>query len=354
MAYNVNSFGKYYDGDNKQRINLSSFALDVINDDMTVFNNPKKTNFINRIIVNYCFDADASIHFALEKEKQRLTTALSSLNEKEKNLALTDLLRCKEKELVNRAKSYESGECCSFRLWQEVVDFLTEPASECEEYRYYKKIGQYLKAIIEEYCAKPFAERELIYFADKVNVIETAVREKRKISVVTAGGDCYTVSPYGIFRDDKSLYNYLVGYSVKYGSDEPMRPMSMRISAGNEFKLCSKRQTFSLNACEKNNLKALLKKRGVQYMVGEEEIIRVVLTETGVGFYNRQLYLRPTVTEIQNGNEYIFNCTPFQAEAYFVKFGKEAYVKEPESLREKMKNKYLDAYNSYREKEHRV
>lgn len=351
MAYNVNSFGKYYDGDNKQRINLSSFALDIINDDMAVFNNSKKTNFVNRIIVNYCFDADASIHFALEKEKQRLVTALSALKEKEKNLALNDLLKHKEKELVNLANSYESGECCSFRLWQEVVDFLTEPTSECEEYRYYKKIGHYLKAIIEEYCAKPFAERELIYYADKVEIIETAIREKRKISVVTAGGECYIVYPYGIIRDNKSMYNYLAGYSVKYGSDEPMHPMSVRISANNEFRLCSKRQTFCLNASEKNNLKTLIKKRGIQYMVGEEERICVVLTEIGVKYYNRLLHLRPSVTERHGNNEYVFNCTPFQAEAYFTKFGKEAYIKEPESLRVKMKNKYLDAYNSYCEKE---
>lgn len=352
MIYKRDSFpNTSFGGDNKQRINLSTFALDTINDDMIAFNNPKKTNFINRIIINFCQNADASIHFALENERARLENALSKVKDPNKNIIINELLKNKEEELQKKAEAYEKGESCLFRLQNEVADFLTGPKYECKEYKYYKNIGCYLKGVIEEYCTKPFVERELIYFADKVAVIENAIKENRKIIAETSRNICFTVYPYGIVRDRKSMYNYLVGYSVRHGTDEEMRPMSMRISGDINFELAPKRQSFCMNKAERKKLEDLINARGVQFLLGEEEEIHVVLTEAGVKQFNRQLHLRPVVTEIRENNEYVFKCSPLQAQIYFMKSGKEAYIKEPEYLRERMKNIYLEAYESYCDKE---
>ena len=38
--------------------------------------------------------------------------------------------------------------------------------------------------------------------------------------------------------------------------------------------------------------------------------------------------------------EYMFNCTPFQAQAYFLKFCGEAKVVEPQSLRDTFAQEY--------------
>ena len=86
-------------------------------------------------------------------------------------------------------------------------------------------------------------------------------------------------------------------------------------------------------------------------MVGEEDEIHVILSETGIKQYNRQLHLRPTVSEIRNGNEYVFRCTLLQAEVYFMRLGKEARVIAPERLVEKMKENYRCGYNLYSGKE---
>lgn len=348
MAYTPKCFDKAFDGDNKQRINLSDFACVVINEDMIAFNNTKKTNFINRIIKNYIYEADASIHFALEKEKAILESALKKLDKEAQNSAIEALLKYKEKELIMKANSYERGSSCAYRLWEDTVQYLTNTSEECREADYYKnKIGAYLKAVIEEYCEKPYIERERIYFAEKVEIIETAIKEKRRLTVIASDGNRYTVYPYGIVSDQKSMYNYLIGYSRAYESDEEMRPMSMRISANNEFKLT--KQNYHLNYAEKKELESLVKTRGVQFLLGQEEEIHVILTEAGIIQYNRQLHLRPPVAEIREGNEYIFHCTPLQAEIYFMRLGKEAYVSKPLYLNERIKNRFREAYDLYSE-----
>ena len=340
------AFSTDKDIDNKQRINLSAFALETINEDMIAFGNPKNTTIINTIILNGIRNELASIHSALEKEQTKLEATLLDLriDEREKDEVIRYLVKQKKKELLEHAESYESGESRSIRLQNEVIDYLVGNIPGCMEGGYYKSRTKYLKAIIEEYCAKPYSERELIYFDDKVRKIREAIRENKKIAAKTAGGK-YCIYPYDIICDKKTMYNYLVGYSIRLESDDEKRPMSMRISADNQFEVI-RSGSGKLKEAEKKSLRELIEKRGVQFMVGEEEEIRVVLTDAGIAQYNRQLHLRP-VYKAKENNEYVFSCTPLQAEVYFSRFGKEALIKEPEYLRERMKTRFSEAYDSY-------
>ena len=64
--------------------------------------------------------------------------------------------------------------------------------------------------------------------------------------------------------------------------------------------------------------------------------------------YSRLDHMRPAfIKEKTNGNEYVFNCTERQAENYFFKFGEDAEIISPESLRLWFKDMYKSASMIY-------
>lgn len=334
-------------GDNKQRINFSQFALNTIHDDMIAFGNNHITNFINKIIANYKYESEASIGFVLEKEKNRLEEIFTNIkiDEQQKNIAIKKLCDVRKQELMQKFSSYEKYESYAIRLWKETVEYLTDPYSDCKEERYYNhKVGNYLKAIIEDYASKPFSERELIYYSDRVKLIKTAIEEKRGLIIRTSKDKVRLICPYSIEKDSMSMYNYLVGYSENEKSNTRY-PASMRLSGMTDIKM--KGTHKSLKKDEIKKLNDAISRKGVQFLIGKEDKIVVVLTEAGKHKFANQLHLRPNCVDVLNGNEYVFNCTPAQAEFYFVKFGKDAYIKEPELLHCRVKDIYKDAYEAY-------
>lgn len=341
------AFEKEYNPYEKQRINLSHLAISVVESDMIAFGNSKPNNFLNRIIRNFKEDADASIHFALEKERFRLKEILGTTDIESERI--DKLIAKKEEELKNQAKSHPKHESMLIAVSKDTQKFLKDKKL-CFEDKYYDSIGLYLKSIIEEYASKPFSERELIYFNDKVEVINSGIVDKKKgeyiaLALSYSDGRCYTVIPYDIKKDPMGMYNYLVGFSVD-SEKNPKKPVSIRISGNFEIKL-KKSEKYKLSASYKNKMEDCIKTKGVQFLIGEDTEIVVYLTEAGKKRFSNQLHLRPQYTKIRDDGGYVFNCTPKQAEIYFIRFGKDAYIKEPESLRKEMLKYYRDAYNRY-------
>lgn len=48
---------------------------------------------------------------------------------------------------------------------------------------YGDKVGSYLKALLEEYCALPYAERERIYYKQQLQSIELAITRQEKLKL---------------------------------------------------------------------------------------------------------------------------------------------------------------------------
>ncbi len=339
------SFVDLIGGDGKQRINLSKFALNIINEDMIAFNNNHFTTFINTIIANYKNDSEATISIVLDRERKKLEETLKNIDKPHRDEVISKLLIAKKKELIAKAFSHENYKSCPVRLRKENLLYLTDPDSECCEEKYYNyKPGKYLKALIEDYASRAFCERELIYFADRVKLIETAISERRKLSVKTANGKHYIIYPCRILRDPMSMYNYLIGFSCD-SEEKSKHPVSLRLSGNISISL--RNSAFFVKSNEIKALEDHIRNRGVQFLLGEETEIVVALTENGKQKFSSQLHLRPNCIEIRNGNEFVFRCTPTQAEYYFVKFGKDAFIKEPESLQKVFRNIYYEAYCSY-------
>lgn len=333
---------------NKQHINLSPLAYEVVLSDMFTFGEERLSGFINTIFAQYAPEAEASVSRSLNAMRGRLVKCLSEIpgDEKTKNRVINCLVAKEQERLVEQASSYGSGKPFKFWLNKENLRYLTEADSECGEEAYYARRGKYIKSVIEEYARLPYVRREQIYFLPFVETIRYAVREEKQLRVVTGADTVYSIYPYGILSDPLSTANYLVGYCRRYGfSEEEKRPASFRISALKSVKAEKSKSAF-LKERECKELAEKIAARGVQFMADSETEVCVRLTEAGMYKYRRQAHLRPILVRREE-DCFVFRCTLAQAEFYFFKFGKDAEVIRPASLREKMRTMYREAANAY-------
>ena len=338
---------------NKQHINLSAYAYEVIRNDMFTFHENKLSHFVNSIFEYYSPKADASISLVLNRYRDELSKLLSSIqgDEGARKRIFNRLISKEEEKLRQQTDSYEKG--ISFKFWlnKNNFEYLTDKSSECGEDTYYdNKRGKYIKCVLEEYARLPYIEREKIYLTPYLTEIENAIQDKKQLRVTTEKEAVYNVYPYGIFSDPLSTANYLVGYSQQDDNpDDELHPCSFRISALKSVKMLKSKSAF-IKKEDKKNLSKLIASRGVQFLISSEEEIHVRLTDSGIHKYNRQSHLRPTLVEKQEGNVFVFRCTNAQAEFYFFKFGKDAEILFPAELREKFKSMYQKAANIYNKK----
>lgn len=333
----------------KQRLNLSKLAIEVIQYDQFTFGVKSRSKFLNQIFENYAPEADASISRSLNIYRGKLKKSFSEIlgDENTKIRIINKLVKEEEDSLKKRTDSYEKGESFLISLCKQNFTYLTEADSECCEERYYKRRGDYIKSVIEEYARLPYVHRERVFFKQHIKQINHAIEEEWQLRVVTDRDKTYSVYPYKILCDPLSTANYLVGYCRRYGHAEDKKyPSTFRISALQSVKPEKSKSAF-LKKSERKELVQLIASRGVQFMSGSEEDIRVRLSTAGQNKFRRQTHLRPMQIGEPDGDEYVFRCTEAQAEFYFFKFGKDAEILQPEDLRQRMATMYKYAAEMY-------
>lgn len=343
-------------------LNLSEFAYYIIEQDSFSFNIGNISKFANTVFNNYYKFADASISSKIEYEKEKLSAFLDATEKgkkaKEKldrdllNVIINIFQKYKTKAIQDKNNNYGKGH--QTKIWLNRHNSYTLYISDDDKY-YKGKYSWYIKALLEEYARKPFVERERIVFSDYINTIEGALKNTNNVtllSVVTDKNKKYYIYPYAVMTDPLHTANYLVGYSKT--NDTEKIPCSLRISAIRSLENLQ-RQSGNLTLEEKETLREKIALRGVQFLIGEEKDIIVKMNDSGKEKYNRLRHLRPKYIEIKENDEdndeyrheYKFNCTEAQAEFYFLKFGKDAKIISPESLRDKFKKSYKEAFELY-------
>ena len=355
-----------YDIEHKIHLNLSHSAWLVIDDDIKSFSYGEKYNlagFLNRVFTNFHLEADASIEERYMERANELSVLFSSkefkkIDEKTSNLYMDKILNEYRTTLEEKIKQYPKGEGRKVRINKENVSALEESLD--SEF-YEGAIGAYWKAIFEEYAGKPIYERERIYFKDNVELIESAIsqRKKLKLSILkrtdSQGNEEVTrrfyLSPYKIIQDKTRSYNYVVGYSEELlddGTRAPKRVACYRISRIDHMTIIRSEIAF-IKEDDKKAIDDMIAQKEPQFLVGEVLDIKVRFTKRGEESFQRQLYLRPQTYQKVEGEEYtyIFKCTEIQAINYFFKFEREALILSPKSTREKFMEKYRLAYEKY-------
>jgi predicted DNA-binding transcriptional regulator YafY len=236
------------------------------------------------------------------------------------------------------------GEGRKFRINNDNFQLLQE----LEDIEHYGgSLGLYLKAVFESYAKLPFYQRERIYFKQTVDIIEQAIHQQKELVVELSNSHRFRVSPYRIQPDKLFTYQYLVGYGERISKYEATRNyMTFRLSRIKRVRMNISR-SGRIRREESSQLEQLLMQNGPQFLSVQPAQIVVSFTKAGVHKYQNQLFMRPPITEQVDETTYRFDCSETQAYYYFFKFGKDAEVLEPTTLRNRFLHEYSSAMNTY-------
>lgn len=333
--------------DLKIRVNLSTLALNVMEQDQITFRAKSRTQFLNQVFLNSYLRAEASIASKLESKEQEYAFLLNdtSISKDQKAVVIKKLLQREKAAFLEKQDDYDKAHKSFLHTLSVQVTEVIESEAVRAESEFYT-IPQYFKAVIEEYCRKPLIQREMIYFKNHFEVIQQAIEQNKQIEVCNYSNSKYLVHPVTIMPDALSSANYLVGYARKPQQNIGQKGQSsFRIA-----NLKSVRQTGKdafLSKEEKSRIDKAIYNQGVQFLVGETKTIQIKLTPKGIQKYNRHSTLRPIYIEKTDDGIYTFNCTETQAEYYFMRLGADVEILSPTRLRNKFKKMHSNAVKAY-------
>ncbi len=340
----------------RQNINISMYAYTIMRSDMSRFNVEAESSFINTIIKLYAPIAKANITYTINNTDWADIFGSQGPSESEKNKYCKKYADQKLEEL----ERYPKDKQLKISIDNETATYLTGTSNSkriittelCEEDRYYvDKNGKgrkdkFIKAVVEEFVRLSEYEREKIYFKDIIDSINKA-KTNNRILEITTGGAVYQVTDYFLTADFEQRYSYLVGYSKnKSDINQTPKPYPFRISRIEKVGISP--SPYKFDSYKMDILQELINERGASYIAFEPEEIKISLTPKGQKMYEQIIAQRPLVNKIdKESGIYTFHCTKLQIEHYFLKFGADAIILEPEDLRKKFQEHYRNALEKY-------
>lgn len=359
MGFYINEF----DNELKQHINLSDTAWIVIYEDINNLHmkNTKESfsGFLNRIFFNFHQKAFATISQRCQEYKEKLYKLIDDNSTDSQcgcaiDSYISRLVYGYEVELIQASRSYPKGEGRKFRVNKQNLELLRLSP----EANYYDSIGQYMKAVFEEYAQKPTYEREQIYYKETVDKINSAIAQSLRLKIAIPHnryGEIsrrqFYITPYKLMQDKVRMYNYLVGFSEELmpnGSMAEKVVSSIRVSKIEKISIMSSMPAF-ISKASKTVIDREILKKTPQYMLGDVVDVKVKFKPSGVVKLKNRVYMRPAIYEKLSDDTYVFHCTMMQATNYFFKFGSDAVVLEPKELRDQFVKWYNMACSRYAE-----
>ncbi|SEA79368.1 WYL domain-containing protein [Oribacterium sp. KHPX15] len=201
-------------------------------------------------------------------------------------------------------------------------------------------LSQYLKDMFKSYLSIPRSEREAIIFKDTYDDIKRALKEHRIMSFTnTTSGEeqSYFVEPYVIAPSKEEQCNYLL-----CNDKAIQKPRTFRISRLRSVFVT--KDTFSID----DGILKELREKAIRspHSVSPDVHAVVRLTEFGIKKFKVVTKNRPIVSKTE-GDLYHFDWPELQLEEYFKRFGRDALVLEPETLKERIRKYYYYGLREY-------
>lgn len=355
-------------GEQRQHISLSHHAHEILLSDISAFSEKGRlSGIINTILKNYMDISEANISHAVTKKRERLIDIL--LTQKQSSDAKVSIAEKRTIEyLINDyrdsliakyvGKTFPKEHPFKLRLQNEIFDSLNDGFPDME---IYQTIGNYIKAIVEDYCMQDHYRREEIYFRSLYERLQAELMvssENRSLlhirSRVGKGFRDFRIKPYRISYASESQFHYLVALSKEIHSNSDVYiPAAFRLSRIESIKRTPSYGSAKITHKEEKAVENAIKEKGVPFLLSEVYDYQICLTPYGVTLYNTILHLRPMAdaskTSIDNhGNVTLhFRSTSRQVLSYFFQFGKDAKIISPIDEREVFINNYRSALNQY-------
>lgn len=206
---------------------------------------------------------------------------------------------------------------------------------------HYQSLSDYLRNFIISYTQLTMDQRESIIFSNSINRINCAISNNNNIFIVLKNGNKMLISPYKIAKSKDELFNYLI--CAKTSGEL----ISLRISR--IYSIQIDHSKYEIN----DSLMPIIDRactHGPQYLISSllEEDINIQLTENGEHLLNRLYLYRPQPISVDKSNRiYTYNCSTEQIKQYFVRFGSDAKILSPTSLKKEMKDYFNNCIKNY-------
>lgn len=344
--------------DQKQYLNLSKLARDIIDfDSFSYMEKPELAGFINMILDKYMEESNAAISLRVQDKRAQLKSIV--LNQTDENLDdfIEILIEQYKDNLIKGSVYPKDKEQLYFRLSNNNFNKIYSPY--CQESDYYKKGGDFIKAVIEEYTRLPFHVRERIMLQDKIDIIQKAI-DSRTLLIISTGDRQFAVRPYRIMLDEQHRYYYLTAIARRYLTRreineikangeklEEERIVSFRIARIQKIGTRSE-PSGRVTKFERLQIEKKLSESGVMFLIGNAETIKLKLTDAGLRKYRIRLNQRPAIKAISGEpGLYKTKATRRQMHNFFFDFGDDLEIISPADLREEFFQRYLNAAAIY-------
>jgi hypothetical protein len=348
--------GFFITANQRQHINLSIKAMAIIESDMIRFKNDyeqsNRSGFMNIIIENYCHLFPLAKDVVL-KEINTIKKAISSDNFSEKLVQNTISLFTEEmmkNAITEYTKNVQYGQMFKLKLNSHNVQLL----STLEEVAYFEKyaprsgLGFYLKALLESYTVLPKEKREEVYFAQTIEKIKNAIKEDKVITL--SKSDHLVLRPIRIIFDPK-LNHYVIRFIRNFDDQKgSFMPDSINIK---EFIAGGPIYNHSEDSSRWKETKKLAIGGDFFYesRLPKEPVI-VRFTESGLQRFLREEDDMNIIGVPDSKDKYVYTFQTTEPEAYYqlFKFGPQAVIVKPESIRNNFALLYKAANDQYTKK----
>jgi hypothetical protein len=340
--------GFYIDNlDQKQRVSISKQSFDIIKYDiihLQFIKHGQKENlggFLNHIISNL-YDHPIMSEFPLA---QQVETVLEDyLFELEQNKKISsEIKKVMLKKLskviapqmqLSRLKTINTEELekINFRIDNQNISILKS----VEESDYFDgRLSRYLNYLFEMYCAQSLPIRESIINRKIVERLTYAMKNNSSISVELKSGAHFVFEPYRSYIDSMTQHTMIAGVQRSASVTGTLKINLSDI----QFMQVLTQKTFSKEPRYLEALDQLKEKH-----TNENFIIK--LNVFGEKQLYQQLHRRPTFEKYEE-SKYKVICTEDDFLYYFLKFGPNITVIEPETMKNMFIRIYQKALSNY-------
>ncbi len=209
-------------------------------------------------------------------------------------------------------------------------------------------ISQYFCRMLMSYCRKSFYERERIIFRDNYDLLTDACDMNKPITFSTIWNPkrMHTVIPYRLAVGHDELFNYLLCAEIdRETCKEEARAYRLnRITRINYSRMNNHISDETLGYLNR------MLRYGPQFMINDDEESCVKLSDSGRRNFSRIYFGRPfedRIEEKPDGHYYYFKGSKDQVFLYFRRFGADAEIISPDTLRERMAKFHMEAFGRY-------
>ena len=353
----------------KLNIYLPESASDLIKKDCFNFrilkanDTPNVNDYITRLLCGYHSAFQEELDQEINLIIDNITNELHFHNDRKLKEIASNIVYTR----FNDLKAKPHGNHISYKPVRKTESFFMDPNNDSIEDYDIEKIqsGQqdpdsyfpnnfsrsnYLRGLILQFLNLSMAEREKYLFLEQYEELVDRCSRKKAINIkLKTEKVVRSIIPYKVEPGETGLYNYLV-------CAERTKENTLIISS---YHLCD--ITFDKVLTAPKNMPPLTKemiallkktlKNGPNHIYLGSQITRVQFTKDGCDLFKKIYTDRPHPMKKEKQEDgssiYTFDCPQVQLFRYFRRFGPDAKILEPESLKEELIQFYKDSLKNY-------